>query len=161
MQRIVGFDKIVHGNDEILILGSMPSVKSLEENFYYANKNNRFWPMLSAIYHCPVETKEQKLLLLEKARIALWDICHSCIRKNSADATIKEIEPNDIQDLLREEPSIQRIVCNGKTSFHAVQKYIPSIVNRVLVCPSTSSANARYRLDDLIAEYRKSLGVYE
>lgn len=161
MQRIVGFDKIVHGNDKILILGSMPSVKSLQENFYYANKTNRFWPMLGEIYHYPFETKGQKLMLLENAHIALWDICHSCIRKNSADATIREIEPNNILGLLHEEPSIQKILCNGKTSYHAVKKYIPSIANQVLICPSTSSANARYRLDDLIVEYRKSLGVYE
>lgn len=158
MQRIVGLDKIVHGNDEILILGSMPSIKSMEEQFYYANKTNRFWYVLSEIYEYPVDTKEQRLKLLEHAHIALWDSCHSCVRRKSADATIRDIEANDIMKLLKENPSVQTVICNGKTSFQTVKKYIPELADQVSVCPSTSSANARFRLDDLVREYRKCLG---
>lgn len=117
MCRIIGFDAIVHKNDKVLILGSMPSVKSLQEQMYYANPNNRFWPMLQAIYHMPIETNEQKKQILEKNHIALWDICHSCIRPGSLDSHIKEIVPNDIVSLLKENPSIERIICNGKTSY--------------------------------------------
>lgn len=151
MQRIVGFDAIVHGNDHILILGSMPSVKSLEESMYYANKTNRFWPMLSNIYNMPSSTTEEKLELLKENRIALWDICHSCIRKGSADSTITEIQPNDIPSLLKENPSIEIVICNGKTSYQTLKKYYDL---DVIVCPSTSAANAKFRLEDIIREYK-------
>lgn len=151
MQKIVGFDAIVHGNDRVLILGSMPSVKSLEESMYYANKTNRFWPMLSNIYNMPSSNDEEKLELLKKNRIALWDICHSCIRKGSADSTITKIQPNDIPSLLKENPSIEIVICNGKTSYQALKKYYDL---DVIVCPSTSAANAKFRLEDIIREYK-------
>lgn len=151
MSRIIGFDAIVHGNDKILILGSMPSIKSLEENMYYANPSNRFWPMLSKIYNMPVTTREEKLKLLKENQIALWDICHSCIRKGSMDSAIKETIPNDIELLLEENPSIQKIICNGKTSYTLLKKYFQ---REGICCSSTSSANARKTLEYLIIEYK-------
>ncbi|MDD7282166.1 MAG: DNA-deoxyinosine glycosylase [Erysipelotrichaceae bacterium] len=154
MCRIIGFDAIVHKNDKVLILGSMPSVKSLQEQMYYANPNNRFWPMLQAIYHMPIETNEQKKQILEKNHIALWDICHSCIRPGSLDSHIKEIVPNDIVSLLKENPSIERIICNGKTSYKLLKKHFDL---DAISCPSTSSANASMRLDDLVKIYKEVL----
>ncbi len=156
MSRIVGLDPIVHKDDKILILGSMPSVQSLEKQAYYANPTNRFWPMLKEIYG-----EKENYLLLKQAHIALWDACHSCIRTGSSDASIKEIEPNEVMALLNDHPSISKIICNGKTSFNTVKKFIPELSERIVVCPSTSAANARYRLDDLVKIYRKVLMVDE
>ncbi len=158
MQRIVGFDPIVHGDDTVLIVGSMPSVVSLQQMMYYANPTNRFWPLLTELFQKPTDTTEQKFLILEYAGIALWDICHSCIRKNSADSTIKEVKPNNIPELLKNNPSIQTIVCNGKTSYNTLKKYFPELAAKVVVCPSTSAANARFRFNDLLREYGKVLG---
>lgn len=152
MERIIGFPFIGHGNDRILILGSMPSVKSLEENMYYAHKNNRFWHMLAQIYNMPIQTKDEKYQILEKNKIALWDICHTCLRQKSADSTIKEIVPNDIPTFLKDNPSIQLVICNGKTSYTLLKKYFPQL--NVVSCPSTSSANAKYSLQDLIDIYK-------
>ena len=94
-KRIVGLDPIVFKDSRVLILGSMPSVISLKEQMYYANKTNRFWKILESLYQ-----ENDKIELLKISHIALWDICHSCIRKTSADSEIKDIEPNDIQELL-------------------------------------------------------------
>ncbi|MGM9947840.1 DNA-deoxyinosine glycosylase [Floccifex sp.] len=154
MSRIIGFDYIVHKDDHILILGSMPSVVSLEQGMYYANASNRFWKVLEEIYHMPVQTKEEKLELLKEQKIALWDICHSCIRKGSSDSSIKEIIANDIPQLLKDNPSIEKIICNGKTSYQLLQKYyaLPSVC-----CPSTSSANAKFKLEDLVKIYKGEL----
>ena len=85
-KRIVGLDPIVFKDSRVLILGSMPSVISLKEQMYYANKTNRFWKVLEAIYQ-----ENNKIKLLKTSHIALWDICHSCIRKTSADSEIKDI----------------------------------------------------------------------
>lgn len=157
MERIIGFDPIVHGNDKVLILGSMPSVESLNQNMYYANKTNRFWKILSAIYDMPIDSKSEKLEVLKVAHIALWDICHSCFRENSADSTIKEVIENDIDGLLNDNPSIKTIICNGKTSYNNMCKYFPELKDRVVVLPSTSAANAKFRLDDLVREYERIL----
>ena len=41
-------------NSQILILGSFPSVKSREMNFYYGYPQNRFWKVLAQILGVPV-----------------------------------------------------------------------------------------------------------
>lgn len=157
MERIIGFEPIVHGNDTVLILGSMPSVESLRQNMYYANKTNRFWKMLTRLYQKPSDTPEEKLALLEYAHIALWDICHSCIRQSSADSKIHDVVANDIESLLKENPSIQKIICNGKTSYQNLCRFFPQLIEITNVCPSTSAANAKFRLKDLIHEYERIL----
>ena len=143
MSRIIGFSCILHGEDEILILGSMPSEESLRQHFYYANKTNRFWPMMAKVFNETANTREQLLALLKTHKIALWDVCHSCIRKGSMDADIKEVTPNDISLLLKIHPTIQKVICNGKTSAAFMKKFYKDIP--IVVCPSTSAANARYR----------------
>ena len=130
-KRIVGLDPIVFKDSRVLILGSMPSVISLKEQMYYANKTNRFWKILESLYQ-----ENDKIELLKISHIALWDICHSCIRKTSADSEIKDIEPNDIQELLNRYKNIETVYC-----------------------PSTSSANARFSLEQLIEIYKKE--IYE
>lgn len=159
MSRIVGFAPIVHEHDTILILGSMPSVESLKQSFYYANKTNRFWPMLGQLFNQKSDTLAQRLKLLETQKIALWDVCHSCIRKTSADADIREVNPNDIRQFLKEHATIQKVICNGRTSEHLMKRYFKDIP--VTVCPSTSAANAKYRLKDLVSLYGKELKEYE
>ena len=159
MSRIIGFDPITHPYDHILILGSMPSVESLKQSFYYANKTNRFWKMLEVIFDQKADTIEQRLLLLEQNQIALWDVCHSCLRKTSADADIRDVMPNDIEQLLKEHDSIQKVICNGKTSAAFMKKFYKDI--SIVVCPSTSAANARYRLNDLVEIYGKELKDHE
>lgn len=147
-KRIVGLDPIVFEDSRILIVGSMPSVISLKEQMYYANKNNRFWKILEEIYQ-----ESDKMELLKVLHIALWDICHSCIRKTSADSEIKDIEPNDIPNLLNTYKNIEKVICNGRTSYNTMKKYFPDI--ETVYCPSTSSANARFSLEQLIEIYKK------
>lgn len=159
MSRIIGFDPITHPYDCVLILGSMPSVESLKQSFYYANKTNRFWKMLEVIFDQEADTIEQRLLLLEQNQIALWDVCHSCLRKTSADADIRDVMPNDIEQLLKEHDSIQKVICNGKTSAALMKRFYKDIP--IAVCPSTSAANARYRLNDLVEIYGKELKDHE
>ena len=103
-KRIVGLDPIVFEDSRILIVGSMPSVMSLKKQMYYANKTNRFWKILEEIYQ-----ESDKMELLKVSHIALWDICHSCIRKTSADSEIKDIEPNDIPKLLNTYKNIEPV----------------------------------------------------
>ena len=91
------FDPVFDGNSKVLILGSFPSVKSRENEFYYGHERNRFWRVISALYseHLP-ETVEQKKSLLLRHNIALWDTAASCTVHASSDSSIRNVMPNDI-----------------------------------------------------------------
>ena len=158
MSRISGLGKVSHGNDTILILGSIASIQSLKDGYHYAHPSNRFWKVLSVIYAMDIETLEDKKELLRKQHLALWDSCASCQRHGSSDVTIKEVIPNDIPKFLEGNPQIQTIVCNGKTSYQTLKEFYPEVAKKASVCPSTSAANAQYRLEDLVEVYRKVLG---
>jgi double-stranded uracil-DNA glycosylase len=151
----------------VLILGSMPGAISLRQNQYYANATNRFWKVMEAVAGVrPDDPYEQRTLQLTKRRLALWDTLKHCTRVGSLDAAIvsrSEI-PNDIANLLQKHTSLSRIVFNGKkaaASFcRLVEPQLPDDLNaRVsrLTVPSTSAANAKARLADLITAWRDAL----
>lgn len=145
------FEPIYDENSKILILGSFPSVKSREDDFYYAHPQNRFWKVLQKIYNNneKLETKEQKAKFLLDNGIAIWDSIKECDIENSADSTIKNAVPNDIRKIL-ENSKIEKILCNGGTSYDVFKKYYKDKLNiKVDVLPSSSPANARYNPDKL------------
>ena len=45
------FEPVYNNESKILILGSFPSVKSREINFYYGHPQNRFWKILENIFN--------------------------------------------------------------------------------------------------------------
>lgn len=145
------FEPIYDKNSKILILGSFPSVKSREDDFYYAHPQNRFWKVLQKIYNNSekLETKEQKTKFLLSNGIAIWDSIKKCDIENSADSTIKNAVPNDIKSIL-ENSKIEKILCNGGTSYDVFKKYYKDKLDiKVDVLPSSSPANARYDVDKL------------
>ena len=111
-------------DSKILILGSFPSVKSREEGFYYAHPQNRFWRILSSVFEEEIVDKKE---FLKKHKIALFDVCASCEIKGSSDASIKEVVPNDIEEILKES-GIKQIILNGKTASKLYQKYMKDII---------------------------------
>ena len=99
------FEPIYNEYSEILILGTLPSVKSRENNFYYGHKQNRFWKLLAKL--CEEETPqtvEEKTAMLLRHHIAIWDVIQSCDIKGSSDSSIRNVVPNDIRPIL-EKPS--------------------------------------------------------
>lgn len=153
------FEPIYDKNSKILILGSFPSVKSREDNFYYAHLQNKFWKVLQKIYgnNDMLETKEQKIKFLLDNGIAIWDSIKECDIENSADSTIKNVVPNDIKSIL-ENSKIEKILCNGGTSFEVFKKYYKNDLGiKVDVLPSSSPANARYSLDKLVSVWSEKI----
>lgn len=145
------FEPIYNDNSKILILGSLPSVKSREEGFYYGHPRNRFWKVISGLLKIkePITIEEKKNMLLDHG-IALWDVIASCEIKGSSDSSIKNVIPADILGLLRK-TSIKKIFVNGKTAGKLYEKYTESLT--MLPCtvlPSTSPANAAYNLERLL-----------
>ena len=142
-------------NSRILILGSFPSMKSREVNFFYGHPQNRFWRVISHLLNenCPETAIEKKHMLL-KHKIALWDVIASCDIKGSSDSSITNVVPNDIGKVL-EQTKIKNIFVNGKTADRLYIKYIEPDINIKAVClPSTSPANAMWSLEKLIDEWR-------
>lgn len=145
-------------NSKILILGSFPSVKSREAQFFYSHPQNRFWKVLSAVLgcECPVTTEEKKAMLLSH-NIAVWDVIGSCEITGSSDASIRAVVPNDIAGLVAK-TSITHIFTNGATSSNMYKRYCCNRVGIEAVrLPSTSPANASYSLERLTAEWSGQL----
>lgn len=143
------FLPIYDENSEILILGSFPSVISREKNFYYANKNNRFWKVMSILFQEDIQDKAEFCL---KHHIALWDVIHSCEIIGSSDSSISNVIVNGIESLILK-TNIRKIFFTGKKAEELYKKYIDCDIAYVGL-PSTSSANAKMHLDDLIREYQ-------
>lgn len=137
---IYSFKPIYDKNSKILILGSMASVESLKQGFYYMHPRNRFWNTLGKITGKTVpDTIEGKRAFLLENHIALMDSIYSCDREGSLDSDIKNVVPNDIKKVLSE-TNIKAAFCNGKKSYAVAKKAFPDID---FVClPSTSPANA-------------------
>ncbi|WP_300368718.1 DNA-deoxyinosine glycosylase [Hydrogenimonas sp.] len=148
------FDPIIDDNSNILILGSFPSIKSFENNFYYAHPRNQFWPLLSSIFNMPAETVEEKRLLLKRNRLALWDVVQSCERSNSADTGLQHCKPNDIPSLLKTHPHIRVIMFTGKKAYELFRRYFPDITLPQIVLPSPSPAYASKRFDEKLDIWR-------
>ena len=137
-------------DSQVLILGSFPSRKSREEGFYNSHPMNRFWNILSILYQ---EEIKDKKTFLTKHKIALYDVCASCVIKGSKDASIKEVIPNDLTDILNNS-SIKTIILNGKTAYRLYQKYMKDIKLPCISLSSTSPANASFSLEKLVDEYK-------
>ena len=145
------FGPLFNDKSRILILGSFPSVKSREQQFFYGHPQNRFWKVIAALYNQepPVTISQKKELILEHG-LALWDSIASCVISGSSDASIRDVRANDLRIILDHCP-ISRIYCNGKKSYEMYEKYIrPDIGREALCLPSTSPANAQWSLDRLI-----------
>jgi len=157
-----GYQHVVHPfgplydeRSEILILGSLPSVKSREQLFFYGHPQNRFWPLLAALFGEPAPaTIAEKRALALRHRVALWDTIYSCDIVGSGDSTIRNAVPTDLAPILAGS-RVSRIFCNGRTSGLYYHKYQEKALGReAVVLPSTSPANAAWTMDRLLAAWR-------
>ena len=122
---IEGFDPIIGVNPKYLILGSAPSVISLERFEYYGNKNNSFWFIISSLFNEPAfNSYKEKTEFIENHNIILWDVVKTCFRKGSLDSEIKDVEANNIKELLIKYPTIEKVGFNGKMAEKLYKKHI-------------------------------------
>lgn len=148
------FGPLFNEDSRVLILGSFPSVKSREQNFFYGHPQNRFWRVIAAVFDRPVpQSIEEKKLLILSSGLALWDSIASCEITGSSDSSIRNARTNDISIIL-DNCNIERIYCNGRKSHDLYRRYIEPANGREAVClPSTSPANAQWSLEKLIAAW--------
>lgn len=159
-ERIIHpFDPLYSENSRILILGSLPSVKSREEGFFYGHGRNRFWPLMARLLREPVPvTIEEKKALILGHQLALWDTIYSCDIKGSGDSSIRNVTPTDLGPVIAGS-NIGLIICNGKTSGKYFERYQEKALGmKAVVLPSTSPANAAWSMERLAGEWGKYIG---
>lgn len=149
------FDPIYDESSEILILGSLPSVKSRENAFYYGHPQNRFWRVIATLLDATVpNTIEEKRNLLLANRIALWDVIYSCDIRGSSDSSIRNVVPTDLQIILKSS-KIRKIFANGKTAASLYRRYqLEKTGIEITALPSTSPANAAWTPERLCEAWR-------
>lgn len=152
------FGPVFDQESRVLILGSFPSVKSREQQFYYGHPKNRFWAMLAAVYgEAKPETIEEKRDFLLCHKLALWDVIHSCDILGSSDVSICNVQVNDLEIILRE-AQIGQILCNGGKAYELLCKYCSRPdMPPIFKMPSTSPANAAWGLERLVDVWQDKL----
>ncbi len=154
-QVIQLLEPIYDKNSRVLILGTFPSVKSREAQFYYQHPKNRFWKVISEIVQCKeYDTVEEKKSMLINNKIAVWDVIKSCEITGSSDSSIKNIIPADLSIIL-DNANIEKIYANGDKAFKIYMKYTyPVTKKEITKLPSTSPANASFSLQRLIDKWK-------
>lgn len=169
-----GFEPVFDERSRVLVLGSFPSVLSRANAFYYGNPQNRFWRVLAACLGSPVPPNEgdalagnepatldasiaAKRAMLLNGGVALWDVIESCDIKGSSDASIKNVVPARVE-LITSNASIEQVICNGGTAGRLYKRYLQErTCLPAVVLPSTSPANAAWRLERLVERWREAV----
>jgi hypoxanthine-DNA glycosylase len=141
---IKSFLPIIPEKPTSLILGTMPGIASLQQQHYYGYPRNHFWKIMAHLYNCneiPTDYEAKKAILMQN-NLALWDVLQFCERKGSLDVNIKNPVPNKISGLLSEQPTITKIIFNGKENHKLFQTYFGELDKiSYHTVPSTSPAN--------------------
>lgn len=152
---ITSFEPIIDKNCKILVLGTMPSVKSLEKQQYYGNKQNQFWKIIYSLFNKDVEENyENRKIFLLSHHIAIWDVLKSCDREGSSDSKIINPVPNDFKTFFNQYPDIKAVFFNGSK---AEELFIKLVIGKMCLkegllfyrLPSTSPAKATRFKDKL------------
>jgi hypoxanthine-DNA glycosylase len=152
------FEPIIFEDSEILILGTFPSLKSFENNFYYSHPKNQFWDILAIIFNDKKPTTiDEKIEFLKRHKIALWDSICKAKRKNqnSRDDNLEVIEPCDIPKLLQKYPNIKKIATTSRLAERVIKKHFPNL--DTIYLPSPSPLNARLNLQQKAKIWKKLL----
>ncbi len=151
---LTGFPFSADKDAQLLILGSMPGCKSLNEQQYYAHPRNAFWPIMGKLFGFEAnQAYKQRLQHLRSNRIALWDVAHQCLRPGSLDANMREVEANDFSVFLTLHTQIRHIFFNGRKAetlfLQMVQPHLFPEQKKLTkyLLPSTSPAHATLSFD--------------
>ncbi|MBM6924013.1 DNA-deoxyinosine glycosylase [Hydrogenoanaerobacterium saccharovorans] len=159
MEHIIhSIEPVFDTESRVLILGTMPSPKSREVQFYYGHPQNRFWRVLAAVLgeELPQSVPEKKAMLL-RHRIALWDVLAECEITGASDSSIRNPVANDLSVILDHAP-VQAVFTTGATAwklYTRLQK--PHTGIEAVRLPSTSPANCAVKMEALTEAYKAIL----
>lgn len=154
IKTVQGLKPIYDNNSKILILGSLPSEKSIKNQEYYNNQTNHFWKIISFVTEKRIinfSNYQDKISFLKKHQIALWDVISTANRVGSLDQNIKNEQYNDLYQFITKH-KITKIFVNGNKADKSFKKYLKqnklNIEYKVLT--SSSAANTKYTLKEKI-----------
>lgn len=149
---------VFDSRSRVLLLGTMPSPASREQGFYYGHPQNRFWRVIAVIFDEPApQTIEEKRDMLLRHHVALWDVLASCEIEGASDASIRDAQPNDLAHIF-DAADIRAVFATGTKAGELYRKLIePTLGVPCTTLPSTSPANAKMKLADLVDAYGKAL----
>ncbi|HIY03584.1 MAG TPA: DNA-deoxyinosine glycosylase [Candidatus Anaerotignum merdipullorum] len=155
------FAPIYQENSKVLILGTVPSVKSRETDFYYGHPRNRFWQVISSLCRTEIpQTKEEKIQMLLENCIALYDVVESCTIIGSSDSSIRDVIPVNLEPILEQTGDIP-IFTNGSAAWRLYRKFLEVQTGiTAYPLPSTSPANAAWSLQRLTEVWKEALTPY-
>ena len=108
----------------------------------------------------PTFSYGQRILILKRAGLALWDVMASCVREGSLDADIDEasIVPNDFRAFFDAHPRVKHVFFNGTKAEHCFHRYVSPNFSRgglhFTRLPSTSPAHASLSLSEKLKAWR-------
>ena len=140
------FAPVYNEESQVLVLGSLPSVKSREQGFYYGHPRNRFWKVVAAVLGVPEPlTIEEKKRMLLAGHVAVYDVIRACEIIGSSDSSIRNVVPADIKSI----------------AGRLYKKYqAEHIALPMIELPSTSPANAAFSLEQLEEIWKSEIGKY-
>ena len=156
---LTGLAPLVSKQTRLLVLGSFPSVASLQAQQYYGHPRNHFWPVLSEILgygasNICADSYENRSNWLLESKLGVWDVYASCEREGSLDSAICSATLNDFSRLSQLCPNLQAIAHNGGESYkHSAHTRLLGLP--VYKLPSTSPANASWSFERKLAAWRE------
>ncbi|SNY59770.1 G/U mismatch-specific uracil-DNA glycosylase [Arsukibacterium tuosuense] len=156
-----GLAAVAQPDARLLILGSMPGAKSLQQQQYYAHPRNAFWPIMASILNFdPTLSYPGRLQALMAKQVALWDVIGYCQRQGSLDSAISAEQPNDFTRFMQQHNKITAIAFNGGKAWQSFRRqvigkqHLPDGL-QLLQLPSTSPAHASLRFADKLQHWQK------
>lgn len=158
-ELLLGLAPVCGPHTRLLVLGSFPSVASLQAQAYYAHPRNAFWPLVGALLGAPLAEwpYERRLDAVRARGLGIWDVYARCRRAGSLDADITEAVPNDLPGLVATLPELRLIAHNGGESARAM-RVTRTLGVPVLQLPSTSPAHASWSFERKRAAWAQAFG---
>jgi len=162
MASSTGFPPIVDSGATVLVLGSLPSRKSLEASEYYAHPQNAFWRIMGEFFGAgPDVPYAKRTVLLKRNNIAVWDVLASSDRPGSMDSdiAIATAKPNDFASFLATYSKIRLVCFNGQKAARMFKDMVLSRHNelqsdlRYETLPSTSPAFAAMSFEEKLRKW--------
>ncbi len=162
MTLLQGLPPVIGPKTRLMVLGSFPSVASLQAQQYYAHPRNHFWPVLSALWGVNLRAMpyDERLNVVRERGLGIWDVYAHCRREGSLDSAIHDAQLNDLAGLRSVAPQLQAVAHNGGESARLMRltSELGWAVHRL---PSTSPANASWSFERKLAAWRDVFALYD
>ena len=152
-----GFSPILGQDAAVLILGTLPSRKSLEQNQYYGHPQNVFWPIIGELFGTGKDRSyATRTKTLTDNGIAVWDVLASSVRPGSMDSAIdySTVAANNFAAFFRGQPQLSLVCFNGQTAAKLYGRFVAPTLEKdsntpdYQTLPSTSPAYASMSFEE-------------